>query len=229
MALGDFVQSMRKQGAMKNTIFVVAGDHGFGFCEHKPCYEGANIGNAQSKLYDVATRVPLLIVSDLIAKQSQGRVIREAASQVDLLPTIMDIVGVPTAGFAQHSVGRSLMRRVGMGKAAAPLMNTFNDQAIGMKRGKVKYVFEGSRMISIFNTSSISDESAPVYRHRLQRKEDSLIGAPRDLMEFKEQMAKILADTNRCYANNAFIPPGAAREVGVASVALGGKNETVAR
>ena len=108
-------------------------------------------------------------------------------------------------------------------------MNTFNDQAIGMKRGKIKYVFEGSRMISIFNESSISDESAPVYHHRLQRKEDSLIGAPRDLMEIKEQMAKILADTNRCYKENAFIPPGAAaREIGVA-VALGGENETVAQ
>lgn len=224
-ALGDFFQAMRKQGVMNNTVFVVAGDHGFGFCEHKPCFEGANIGNAQSKLYDVATRVPFLIVSDLVEKRSQGRVIREAASQVDLMPTVMDIVGISEDGFSQHSIGRSLMRRVGLGKAVAPLMNTFNDQAIGMKRGGIKYVFEGSRIMSIFNITGASDESAPLYQHRMQRREDPLTGAPRDLMEVKEQVAKILADTNRCYKNNAFMPEGAAREVGGGLV--DGENETI--
>jgi len=208
-ALGNFFHTMRERGVINNTIFIVAGDHGFGFCEHKPCFEGANIGNAQSKLYDVSTRVPFLIYSpDLLNIESRGHVIHEAASQVDLLPTIMDVVGPPSAGFPQHGIGRSLMRKVGAGKGVAPLLNTFNDQAIGLKRGRMKYVFEGSRAISVFNISPLfNNESVPEYFHRMQRRDDPPKGAPRDLLDIKDRVARILSDTNNCYKNNAFLPP----------------------
>eukprot|EP00563_Minutocellus_polymorphus_P005916 CAMPEP_0181028224 /NCGR_PEP_ID=MMETSP1070-20121207/4559_1 /TAXON_ID=265543 /ORGANISM="Minutocellus polymorphus, Strain NH13" /LENGTH=731 /DNA_ID=CAMNT_0023105469 /DNA_START=98 /DNA_END=2293 /DNA_ORIENTATION=- len=214
-ALGVFFDTMRERGIMNNTIFLVAGDHGFGFCEHKPCFEGANFGNAQSKLYDVATRVPMLIVSDLITKGSQGKIIREAASQVDFLPTVLDMVGIPKEGLPQHSIGRSLMRKLGGGAGIAPLMNTFNDQAIGLKRGNMKYVFEGSRMVSVYNITKYNESAPPIYHHKMQRRDDPLVGAPKDLMKVKDRVAKILSNTNNCYKTNAFIPPEAAKDIGL--------------
>ena len=213
--LGEFVNEMRERNVMKNTIFIVSGDHGFGFCEHKPCFEGANFGNAQSKLFDVATRVPMLVVSDLIEQASRGTVISEAASQVDLLPTVLEMVGIPSSGLPQNSIGRSLMRKLGDDLGVAPLMNTFNDQAIGLKRGNVKYVFEGSRMVSVYNITKYNESAPPMYHHKLQRRDDPLVGAPKDLMKVKDHVAKILADTNNCYNANAFMPPKAAREIGL--------------
>ncbi len=216
-ALGDFFNEMRERNVMSNTIFVVAGDHGFGFCEHKPCFEGANFGNAQSNLFDVATRVPMVIVSDLIKQLSRGTVIREAASQVDLLPTVLDMVGLPNNGLPQNSIGRSLMRKLEDESEIAPLMNTFNDQAIGLKRGDLKYVFEGSRLASVYNITKYNESAPPIYHHKLQRRDDPLVGAPKDLMKVKNQVANILADTNNCYKANAFMPPEAAREIGLDS------------
>lgn len=215
-ALGDFFHAMRERNIMKNTIFVVIGDHGFGFCEHESCYEGANFGNAQSKLFDVATRVPMLIVSDLIEHASRGTVVPEAASQVDLLPTVLDMVGgIPSSGLPQNSIGRSLMRELPVESGSAPLMNTFNDQAMGLKRGNLKYVFEGSRMVTIYNITRYNESAPPIYHHKMQRRDDPLVGAPKDLMQVKDRVAKILADTNNCYQANAFMPPEAAREIGL--------------
>ena len=159
----------------------------------------------------------MLIVSDLIKQTSRGTVVREAASQVDLLPTVLDMVGIPSAGLPQNSIGRSLMRKLGVEQGIAPLMNTFNDQAIGRKRGNVKYVFEGSRLVSVYNITQYNESAPPIYHHKMQRRDDPLVGAPRDLMKVKDQVAKILADTNNCYKVNAFMPPESAWEIGLGS------------
>ena len=214
-AFGDFFDQIEQNGlrVMNETIFVVGGDHGFGFCEHKPCYDGMNIGNANAKIYDEVVRVPLLIVSgsNLIPEYYRGKVVHEAASQVDILATVMDMVGVPAGGFPQHGVGRSLMRKSPIGVDKAVLQNTFNDMAMGQKVGDVKYIFEGSRLITVYNMSVSgvggSDESIPAYSHRMEEVGDALVGAPKHTLDVRQYVAKLLHRTTHCYQTNTFIPP----------------------
>jgi len=110
-----------------------------------------------------------------------------------------------------------LMRKLPVESGIAPLMNTFNDQAIGLKRGDMKYVFEGSRMVTLYNITRYNESAPPIYHHKMQRRDDPLVGAPKDLMQVKDQVAKILADTNTCYKANTFMPPEAAMEIGLGS------------
>jgi arylsulfatase A-like enzyme len=84
-------------GALQRTIVVVAADHGEAFLEHG--FEG----HARN-LYGEVSRVPLLI--GLPFQLSQGIRVDTPVSNVDIWPTILDLVGLPPLPGAD---GRSLV------------------------------------------------------------------------------------------------------------------------
>src|SRR5262245_10104598 len=83
--IGAIVSKLEEVGAQDRTLVVVASDHGEAFLEHG--YEG----HARN-LYREVTYVPLVIA--LPFRLAQGVRIGEQVSNVDIWPTVLDLVGL---------------------------------------------------------------------------------------------------------------------------------------
>jgi len=79
-------QALNEAGLLDETIVVIASDHGEAFGEHG--FEG----HAKS-LYNVTTQVPLIV--SLPFGMEPGIVVEEQVSNVDIFPTLFDIMGLP--------------------------------------------------------------------------------------------------------------------------------------
>lgn len=89
---------LKQRKLLKNTIFIVIGDHGELFGEHGFYVHGRS-------LYNDETKVPLLIYApDLIKPQ----VINETTSSIDLAPTLFDALGI---SYRNELQGESLLKR----------------------------------------------------------------------------------------------------------------------
>jgi arylsulfatase A-like enzyme len=95
--LGTLVAHLQRQGLMKRTLLMVASDHGEAFREH------GGEGHARN-LYVETTRVPFLIVPPV--RLEQPLVVRTPVENVDVWPTLLDLLGLPPLPGAQ---GRSLV------------------------------------------------------------------------------------------------------------------------
>ncbi len=104
--LGRLFEALERTGFAANTVVVLVADHGEEFWEH-----GAH-GHGHS-LHREVVRVPLVIRAPGFA----ARRVTEVVSQVDLLPTVMELVGLePPAG----TPGRSLVPAL-RGEPLAPV------------------------------------------------------------------------------------------------------------
>ncbi len=95
--LGGFFDRLRAAKLFDDTLIAVMADHGEGLGEHGELYHGLF-------LYDSTIRVPLLF--KLPRQQSAGTIVNARAQLVDVLPTILEIVGVAGPSSIQ---GRSLL------------------------------------------------------------------------------------------------------------------------
>ena len=85
-ALGHFLTYLKEQNWFEGALIVVVGDHGEGLGEHGEDTHGI-------LLYDSTTHIPLIV--KLPNEQEAGKVVVEQARTIDLLPTILDLLGVP--------------------------------------------------------------------------------------------------------------------------------------
>jgi len=83
-ALGEFISYLKKQGWYDNALIIVVSDHGEGLGEHKESTHGIF-------LYDSTTHVPLIM--KLPAESTKGREVSAQVRTLDILPTILDVVG----------------------------------------------------------------------------------------------------------------------------------------
>jgi arylsulfatase A-like enzyme/cytochrome c-type biogenesis protein CcmH/NrfG len=84
-ALGDFMAYLKKQGWYDGAVVVVVGDHGEGLGEHDEDTHGIF-------LYDSTTHVPLMM--KLPGEDAKGREVAAQVRTTDILPTVLDVVGV---------------------------------------------------------------------------------------------------------------------------------------
>ncbi|HEX9799541.1 MAG TPA: sulfatase [Thermoanaerobaculia bacterium] len=101
--LGRFVDRLKATGAWESTIFVVAADHGH------PAGTFARFGRGkidpepdpwEGALFDsYSTRVPLLVVWP--GRIPGGRRSEDPVSMIDVLPTLLDLAGLPKPEVAQ--------------------------------------------------------------------------------------------------------------------------------
>ncbi len=82
--IGEFRQYLENKKVWEKTIIIFTSDHGESLGEHKESAHGFFI-------YDCAIRVPLII--RLPQEKLKGRVIREQVRSVDLMPSILSMVG----------------------------------------------------------------------------------------------------------------------------------------
>ena len=84
-ALGDLVAGMEERGLMENTIVVFTSDHGDNLGEHGRFYKG--------NMYEGSVRVPLMVHWPA-HKLKERKIISDNLSHVDLVPTMLEAVGI---------------------------------------------------------------------------------------------------------------------------------------
>jgi arylsulfatase len=95
--IGRILDGLRARGRLDRTLVVVTADHGEEFWDHGSFFHGGS-------LYDEQLHVPLLM--RLPGGEPRGVTVDAQVPTLDVLPTIADVLGVPTESGVE---GRSLM------------------------------------------------------------------------------------------------------------------------
>jgi arylsulfatase A-like enzyme/Tfp pilus assembly protein PilF len=106
--VGRVVEFLKSQALEDRTLIIVAGDHGEGLGDHDEDEHGMLV-------YNSTLHVPLLLSGPASVCRSGHRV-ASAVSLVDLTPTLLDILQIPSP---KHVSGRSL-RSVLLGESISP-------------------------------------------------------------------------------------------------------------
>lgn len=86
-----WVAKLEQLGILDDTLIIVTADHGEELMERG--YVGHSSCNLHGTLYDESIRVPLIM--RFPKKIPAGRVITEQISQIDIMPTLFDMLGLP--------------------------------------------------------------------------------------------------------------------------------------
>jgi arylsulfatase A-like enzyme len=107
--VGVLVDALKSEGLLDKTMIVISSDHGEAFFEH-----GAE-GHAKD-LYREVQHVPWIVVPPFALEQ--GIVVSERVANVDIWPTLLDLLGLPEITGAE---GKSLVPLVlATGRGEAP-------------------------------------------------------------------------------------------------------------
>ena len=120
--IGQLTEKMKKWGILDNTIIIVTSDHGEELFEHG--FIGHASTSLNAKLYDEIIHIPLII---WWPKKIKHRVVDELVQQIDVMPTILDILGLPIPEGVQ---GYSLVPSI-QGKPANNLRPVFCETILG--------------------------------------------------------------------------------------------------
>lgn len=96
--IGRLLEELEKLGLYKNTIIIITADHGEEMGEHSLYF------NHGGWLWESLIRVPLIIFYFPLFKE--GQIIEQQAQHIDIVPTLVDILGVRQAGTFE---GRNLL------------------------------------------------------------------------------------------------------------------------
>ncbi|PYQ17312.1 MAG: hypothetical protein DMF80_01220 [Acidobacteria bacterium] len=94
---GALLDALARAGRLEQTLVIVTGDHGEGLLEHGIMGHGLS-------LYEETVRVPLIF--RWTARLRGGRTVTAPVELTDLLPTVLELAGIPPPGGAGQ--GRSL-------------------------------------------------------------------------------------------------------------------------
>jgi choline-sulfatase len=120
-ALGPLLQPIFDARAGRDTLVVLTADHGESLGEHGEMTHGLFA-------YDATLRVPLIVFAP---HRLVARVVAEPVRHVDILPTILEVVG---GAIATAVDGRSLLPIAG-GAAAPPTATYFESLSASINRG----------------------------------------------------------------------------------------------
>jgi arylsulfatase A-like enzyme len=142
--LGDFVAQLEKWGIYDQTLLIVTADHGEEMFEHGRCGHGG-------ALVETLVHVPLLV--HYPARFPGGAVVEEGAEGVDLVPTILDAVGLPPPWQAQGAELRELAFGVGRGWVR-PSYASFFEMGHTMRLGSWKATVGYQGALALYDLAS---------------------------------------------------------------------------
>ncbi len=105
--VGKVIDMFKDLGLYENTIFVLVGDHGEGFGEHR-------VFQHDNTIYEEGIRIPFLIHDPA----RQGELIDGPANQLAVLPTVVDLLGFTLSSETEYNP--SLIS----GESQAPVVTT---------------------------------------------------------------------------------------------------------
>lgn len=142
---GELLRGLEARGRLDDTLLVVLGDHGEAFGEHLRLQHDA-------VPYEEGVKVPLLIRGP--AWLGPPRRIGGLRHQIDLLPTVLEILGVPWEGLLP---GRSLLTTDGHERVFSSCWYT--DYCAGMRSGTTKVVSHYNRQpLEVFDLARDAGE-----------------------------------------------------------------------
>ena len=86
LQIGRFLEGLEKRGLLENTLVLITSDHGEDLGDH-------GIYNHRITLTDSTTRVPMLLVGDVIPEALQGTTKSELTQAIDVVPTLLSAAG----------------------------------------------------------------------------------------------------------------------------------------
>jgi arylsulfatase A-like enzyme len=86
--VGSFIEWLKRAGLYEKSLIVISADHGESFSHGYGAHGGP-------MLYEDIIRVPLMIKEP---KQTEGKRLETLSEQIDLMPTILELAGVPIEG-----------------------------------------------------------------------------------------------------------------------------------
>jgi len=98
--IGRVIEELKTKGLYENTVIVIAGDHGESLGEHQESYHGFFV-------YDATTSVPLII--RVPAARVRGKTIEPQVENVDIMPSLLELLGLPVPKAVQGRSFLSLM------------------------------------------------------------------------------------------------------------------------
>ncbi|MCU7951645.1 MAG: LTA synthase family protein, partial [gamma proteobacterium symbiont of Bathyaustriella thionipta] len=120
-ALGEFFKSIKSKPYYKETLFVILGDHGFGV---KPQISDIDL---------LRFHVPLLLIAPGLTEE-YGKRITTVATQVDVVPTAVGLLGKP---FVHQCWGRDILSLDKSDLGFGIIKPSGSDQTVAMLRGNV--------------------------------------------------------------------------------------------
>lgn len=135
--LGRFIQDLNNSGLLDSTYLIITSDHG-------ELFERSQEGHGAPMLYEGVTKIPLVI---LAPGQTQRRDVYSMTSNIDLVPTILSLVGKEAPANLQ---GRLLP---GLGGFEDPLRSVYtvfameNSSFLPLKKLVASIVKESFKMI----------------------------------------------------------------------------------
>jgi len=143
--IGRLLEGLRTRGLLDDTLIVFVSDHGEGLGDH------GLVGHI-SQLYDSLLRVPLIMTAPGVLPE--GAVIREPVGIVDVLPTVVELMGMPPV---DDRTGRSLVPLIRQDAwSERPVFGaTYRPEA---HTDRVAVVAEGHKLIRSWTGSGERDE-----------------------------------------------------------------------
>jgi arylsulfatase A-like enzyme len=141
--LGMLLDDLEKWGIADKTMIVITADHGEEMFEHKRCGHGAS-------LYETLVHVPLVIYYPPLFPG--GTVVTEGVDGVDVLPTMVEAVGLPAIEAAQGASLVALAQGVG-GGYVRPTYASQYEYAHAMRLGDWK-LHVGKSGVDLHNMAS---------------------------------------------------------------------------
>ena len=100
LMIGKLVDELYQLGLGKDTLIVLTSDHGQGMGDHDYYYHGA-------RLYREQLHIPLIFSG---ASTPAGRKIQNLVRSIDIMPTILDLIGYPDEYRPKDIEGKSMLR-----------------------------------------------------------------------------------------------------------------------
>lgn len=103
-ALGELIERLKKEGLWENTLFMVYGDHDNSLKEQSnyEAFLGKRIDELQ--MHQIMNQVPLLLH---LPDGARSGVYLEPAGQMDIAPTLLHLLGIPTD--SKYFMGNDLL------------------------------------------------------------------------------------------------------------------------
>ena len=132
--VGRLVEGLSSSGLLQGAIVVLVADHGESLGDHGLFFQHG------SSLYDPQIHVPLIILGPGIAP----RVVDETVSQVDVMPTVLEMLGLPVVrGIQGSSLGGLLTGPA----AAGSISPSRSGRVLFAELDRMYAVIEGSRKL----------------------------------------------------------------------------------